>query len=210
MHRGDRDVLRRLFARARRGQRRAHQTAPRRLRSAAAAAARQSADARDVASGGARARKALHRDLPGPARLRRLAEAAGHGRPRALRQEGDGEGHGGGDGAFRSCALPRRQPRPRRAGRASSRARLSRSRREAGGARHRADDRAFRARRHEVRPRLLPLVLVRPAASVSGEPDQCGARDLVQGPHLARRAVRRSLPSRGARRLPRRTRATRR
>ena len=81
------------------------------------------------------------------------------------------QGHGRGDGALRPHALSCRQPRPWRTCGPSSRARLSRARRETRRARHRADDRAFRARRHEVRHRLLPLVLVRPAASVPGRAD---------------------------------------
>ena len=79
-----------FHARAHRGQRRQHQAAPRRIGAAAAAPARQSADACHVARRGAGDGEALHRDLPGPARLRRLAQAGGDAGPCALRQEGDG------------------------------------------------------------------------------------------------------------------------
>ena len=61
----------------------------------------------------------------------------------------------------------RRQPRPRRARGAPPGARFPRARGEARRARHRADHRALRARRHGLRARLLPLVLVRPAAPLS-------------------------------------------
>ena len=74
------------------------------LGAAAAAAARQPADARHVARGGAGAGRALHGGLPGPARLRRLVQARGHGRPRALRQDGDGARHGRGDGSISAIA----------------------------------------------------------------------------------------------------------
>jgi hypothetical protein len=67
-----------------------HSRAPRRLRAAAAAAARQPAIALHVAPRGAGAGGTLHRGLPRPARLRLLAQAAGLGGPRALCQALDG------------------------------------------------------------------------------------------------------------------------
>jgi hypothetical protein len=72
--------------------------APWRIGTTVAAVARQSANPCDVASDGADAGAALHGDLPGSARLRVLAEAGRNGRPCALRQDRDGEGHDRGDG----------------------------------------------------------------------------------------------------------------
>ena len=97
--------------------------------------------------------------------------------------------------------LQGRQPRSRRAGRASPGARPSRAGREARGARYRADDRALRARQHGIRDGLLPLVLVRPAASDSRVGDRCRAGRLVPRPHLAQPEARQRLPSRRAGRL---------
>ena len=127
--------------------------AARRVGPAAAAAARQPADARHVARGGAEAGGALHRRLPRPARLRRLAQAA---RPRAdhapYAKREMAQGHGRGDGAASGIARflvgghDRGAPRGASAG-----PRLPGPRGEARRARHRADHRAFRARRHGLR-----------------------------------------------------------
>ena len=60
--------------------------------------------------GCADAGETIHRHLPGPARLRLLAEAARHLRPCALRQDRDGEGHDGCHGPFRVPAVPAGRP----------------------------------------------------------------------------------------------------
>ncbi len=108
-------------------------------------------------------------DLP---RLRREPQAAADRRSRPLLQARDGPPPGRGDDQARPRAIPGRQPRPRRPRRPPPGDRLPRPGAAPGGARHRAHARAFRAHRHGLRARLLSLVLVRPAASVPGEPDQ--------------------------------------
>ena len=87
--------------------RRSHPAPPWRLRPAAAAAARQSANARDVARRRASDGRALHRDLPRPARLRRQPQAARDAGPRALRQARDGARSGRVDGRARPPAISR-------------------------------------------------------------------------------------------------------
>ena len=95
------DVLRGLHPGPRASARRNDPAASWRLRPAAAAAARQPADPRDVAPRRARTGETFHRDLPRPARLRLLAETARHAGPCPLRQDRDGEGHDRRDGSFR-------------------------------------------------------------------------------------------------------------
>lgn len=98
---GTQDVLRGVRAGDGPGPGRDDPATPRRVGAAAAAAARQPADTCDVAPGGADPGAALHGDLPGPARLRPVAQAAGDTGPCALRQDGDGTRHDRGDGPFR-------------------------------------------------------------------------------------------------------------
>ncbi len=141
-----------------------------------------------------RTRKALHRDLPRSARLWRLAEAARHQGSRALRQEGDGEGHGRGDGAFRTHAFSCRQPRSRRAGGASPRNRFSRAQVEKLAVLdivptiehfERADMKFGLSYYHWfwfAQPHPFPEVLI-----------NWRAGDLVHGAHLARRSRRTSI-----------------
>ena len=97
----------------------AHSPAPWRQRTAAAAAARQPADARLLAQGGAAIGEALPCRGRRPARLRRqLRPARGTGQ-RQLLVPRDGTGPGRGDARSRLRSLLRRRPRPRRAHHAS-------------------------------------------------------------------------------------------
>src|SRR5574337_1247841 len=136
---------------------------------AAADAARLSADPRDVARGRARARRRSRGGLRRPARLRRLGQAARRGRSWRLQQARHGQRHGRADERARPRAVPRRRARPRRPGRASARRGSRPPGREPNRARHRADTGDVRAHVDGFRARVLPLVPVHPAGADSRE-----------------------------------------
>ena len=147
-----------------------------RSKAAAAAAARLSADARDVAPRRARARRRLRARHPRPARLRRFDQAAAGGdaraRPRAAQQARDGRRHGRAHALARPRALRGGRPRPRRPRRAPARARSPGARRAARRDRHRADARHVRGDRHALRELVLPLVLPDPAGAAARADDR--------------------------------------
>ena len=169
---------------------------------AAAAAARQSAHARDVAQDRAAARRAVHGRGDGPARLRRQLQARRRRRPHRLLVPHDGEGPGRGDEAARVRPLVRRGPRSRRARGAShgarpSAARARRSRSSTSCPRSHAEQHPA-----QVGGRFVPLVLHGAALRLSREDDR-GLRLRALHPQEARQEGRghERLHARGAGRV---------
>src|ERR1700722_16783086 len=109
-------LLSRLRTAANRDQRREDQPADPRQRAAAVAAPRLSADACDVAQGGAALGAGVPRRRARSARLWRQLEAPGRREFHQLFETRTGAGPGRGDGGARPWPLRGRRSRPRRAG----------------------------------------------------------------------------------------------
>ena len=107
-------VFSRLQVGARQDFRRGDQSRTWRLRTAAAADARRTADARLDAPDRGRPGERLHRDRARPARIRRQQQAARRREPRQLLEARDGARPGRSDEEFRLRQVRRRRPRSRR------------------------------------------------------------------------------------------------
>ena len=171
---------RRSFPRLRRAPhqdgRRRDLRAHRRLRSAAAAAARLSADARVLAQDCARAGAPRHAGARRPARLRRQLGSRRRCRAQDLLQARHGRGLPGGDARARPPALHGRRPRPGRARRLSAGARSPRGGARAHPHRHHADGRDVAAHHGGARHRRLSLAVPGAALSAARDADRQGAR----------------------------------
>lgn len=150
-----------------RAQRRARAWPHRRARRAPAALARASADAPDLASRGAGARRAVHGGGGGPARLWRLRPPRGRCRPRGLQQARNGARCTRRHAPSRLRALRRAGARPRRARRASAGRRPCGGRRPHAAAGHRTHALDVREHHRGLCARLLALVLPDPAAAAA-------------------------------------------
>ena len=136
----------------------------RRQRTAAPAAARLPADARDVAPDRAAPRRAFHGRVQRSARLRRFGEARRRRAQRQLFEAGDGGGPGRGDARARLRALPARGTRSRRARRRIACASIIRTPSSASRVLDISPTRIMYGEdRQGVRDRVLPLVLPDPA-----------------------------------------------
>src|SRR6201987_876493 len=142
-------LLSRLRTAAYRDQRWDDQPGDRRQRAAAVATPRLSADACDVARGGAALGGGFHRRRARSARLWRQLEAAGRREFHQLFETRTGAGPRRGDGGAWPRLLRGRWTRPRRAGDAPAAPRPSRENYAWSDARHRPDALPFRDDRPE-------------------------------------------------------------